>query len=329
MTVEKINLESLNYDDVVLLPQWSNIGSRDEIELFNYYDDGIFIPIFSSPMLGISEVDLVIAILKKGGIGILHRFFNSMEERYSAVDKIANEVNFFGVAVGIHDWDQEIKFIEYSHDRGCKFVCVDTASAYLQKTIDFVRKLSEYKKSNKLDFEIIAGNVVDVLGCFYLADAGADWIRCGIGIGSLCTTTKHHAIGCPSLTTIMECSKIKIQFPDVKIIMDGGISNSGQALKAFAFGADAIMVGSLFGHSLESHNNGVLIGMSSYALQDKMGKIRKSNEGTITLVPENEIKPFDEIWNEFTYGLKSGLSYLGCKKLQNLHDIEVEYIKVK
>jgi len=327
--ISKLDVEALNYEDVVLVPQWSAINSRDDVELFHYYEKNVFIPIFSAPMKGISEPELIVAISKKGGVGILHRFFDSQETRYAAVDNISEEVNYFGVAIGVKNLDEELKFFDYAYDRGCRFICLDSASGYLQKTIEAVRTIAKHRKFNGMDFQIIAGNVVDDLGCFYLADAGTDFIRCGIGSGTLCTTTKKISIGSPTLTTAIQCSKIKDRFPNIRLIADGGISNSGQALKAFAFGMNAVMVGSLFGHSVEANNNGKIMGMSSFSHQDKMGKTRKSNEGIEINIPEDEIKPFNEIWEEFTYGLKSGLSYLGCSNLQNLHNVDIEYIKVK
>ena len=329
MTVTKIDLEALNYDDVMLLPQWSDINSRDDIDLFYYEKTRPYIPIFSSPMKGISEDDLVIEINKKGGVGFLHRFFNTKEGWYNSIDKIAYEVDSFGAAIGLNNWKEQLDFVGYSQNQGCRFIVIDVASGYLEKTIGAVRSLYEFRKNKKLEFDIIAGNVVDLSGCYYLAESGADMIRVGIGGGSLCKTTTKIGIGCPSLTSIADCSKIKEKFPNVKIIADGGIDNSGRALKAFVFGADVVMCGYLFGHSLECHNDGLVYGMSSTLLQEKMGKIKKSDEGYVVVIPEDEIKPFKGIWNEFTYGLKSGLSYLGCKSLQNLHNIEVEYIKVK
>jgi U3 small nucleolar RNA-associated protein 14 len=66
--------------------------------------------------------------------------------------------------------------------------------------------------------------------------------------------------------------------------------------------------------------------MSSFKLQERMNKTKKSNEGSVTLIPKEEIKPLKEIWDEFTYGLKSGLSYLGCSDINDLHDMQIEYI---
>jgi NAD(P)H-dependent flavin oxidoreductase YrpB (nitropropane dioxygenase family) len=330
VTVKEVDWESLNYDDVLLLPQWTDIKSRNDVDLFHYGENRTnYIPIFSSPMRNISEKKLVIEVCNKGGVGILHRFFNTEEDRYEAVREISQETDNFGVAIGINKFGYELEFTEYAYNNGCRFVTLDFANGYLQKGIDAVGFLKEFRDDNHLHFDIIAGNVVEETGCYYLAEAGADMIRMTIGSGQQCLTSKTHSIGCPTLTSIIQCSKIKNKFPNIKLLADGGISNPGQALKAFAFGSDGIMIGSLFGHSIECNNEGNIFGMSSFTLQEKMGKVKKSNEGRVTNIPQNELRPFHEIWDEFTYGLKSGLSYLGCKSLQNLHNIDVEYIKVK
>ena len=113
------------------------------------------------------------------------------------------------------------------------------------------------------------------------------------------------------------------------MLADGGIYNPGRALKSLVWGADGVMIGSLFGRAKESENNGIIFGMSSYELQERMNKTKKSNEGAVTIIPKEEIRPLEEIFNEFTYGLQSGLSYLGIDDINKIHETEIEYIKVK
>jgi IMP dehydrogenase/GMP reductase len=200
------------------------------------------------------------------------------------------------------------------------------ASGYLHKTIRAVKELYNFRETSGFGFKIISGNVVDSSGCYDLAKAGVDGIRVGIGGGGQCLTSKSIGIGCPSLTSILDCSIIKDMFPEVMLIADGGISNPGRALKALCFGCDAIMIGSLFGRAQETNNNGVIFGMSSFKLQEQMGKSKKSNEGIVSIIPKEEIKPLEEIWNEFTFGLKSGLSYLGIDNINNIKSTDIEYI---
>lgn len=325
--ITKSLLEPLDYDDILLLPTNSDINSRNDVNLFN--KDG-YIPIFSAPMLNISEPKVIIELSKLGGVGILHRFFkDSIKERYEKLNQIIDVLpSNYGISIGVHDFNEELKFVEYAVNHGCKFVVIDTASGYLEKTIKAVETLKLFRETNYFTFKIIAGNVVDYIGAYNLAKAGADIIRINIGTGVQCTTSKAIGIGCPPLTAIKDCSGIKNTYPNIMLLADGGIYNSGRALKALAFGADGIMVGSLFGRALEAENKGKIFGMSSYELQDRMNKEKKSNEGIVTIIPESELKPLREIFTELTFGLKSGMSYLGINDINKIHDEEIEYIGV-
>ena len=320
----KSKLESLDYDDVLLMPEHSYIESRKDVNV-NVTGKN-YAPVFSAPMKGISNVSFIKELSKLGGIGILHRFFSTEIERMDSV-KDLKDVENYGISIGINDWKRELKHVEFGIKNGARFVCIDTATGHMQRTINAVYALDEYRKEGKLDFEIISGNVATYGGSYNLAKAGSDFIRVGIGGGAVCSTRGVTSVGVPDLTAIKDCSEIKNLYPNIKIIADGGIKNSGNAMKAFVFGADYIMIGSLFGRSKESNNGGIIHGMSSYKLQNEMGKHLKSNEGLVTQIPESEIRPLKEIYEEFMWGIKSGLSYLNCSDINELHDQEITYIK--
>lgn len=322
----KSNLEPLNYDDVIILPNYSEIDSRDDVNLF--LNGKNYMPIFSAPMKDISEVNMILELDKLGGVGILHRFFEKEIYKYEAVE-ILSSCNNFGISIGINDWENEIKYVQHAINNNCKFITVDTASGYHKNTHEAVKRLSEYRSNKKLEFKIIAGNVVDESGCLYLIKSGADVIRCNIGTGDQCLTSKSIGIGCPPLTAIKNCYKIKEKYPHITLLADGGISTPRRALNALVFGSDGIMLGSLLGRAIECENNGIIYGMSSFFLQEKMNKKKKSNEGTVTIIPKEEIRQLKDIFNEFTYGLQSSLSYIGCKDINNLRNIDIEFIKVK
>ena len=317
--------DSLGFDDVILQPVYSTIDSRNDVRLENQEK---LIPIFSAPMKNISEPDLVIEMGRLGGVGILHRYFNSAKDQSDSIIKISKTKVNFGVSIGIRNLYDELEYAFFSVSCGAKFIVIDVASGYLAKTSEATKRLYEFRDRNRLDFYIVVGNVVDFAGACLLADAGADFIRVGIGTGSLCLTSKSIGIGCSPLTAMNSCLPVKSIYPDVRLIMDGGIRNPGDALKAFAFGADAVMIGGLFGRAKEANNNGHIYGMSSFVLQKVMGKQLKSREGIEIQIPDEEIRPLEDIFNEFTFGLKSGLSYLGCDNLASLKDLDIEYMRV-
>ena len=254
--ISKSSLHSLSYKDVLLLPQYSEINSRDDVNLF--LENEKYMNIFSAPMKNISEPSFVIALGKLGGVGVLHRFFDTNQERYQAVEAIASNCDIYGVSIGIHDFGEELDFVKFAVDKHCNFVCIDTASAYHRNTLEAVRQLSEFRRNNNLYFDIIAGNVVDATGCANLVKYGANIIRMNIGTGLQCLTSTSIGIGCPSLTAISDCAKIKKQYPNITLLADGGIYTPGDALKALAFGASGLMIGSLFGRAKECENNGII-----------------------------------------------------------------------
>lgn len=324
MIVES-QLKSLDYDDVLLVPEHSSIKSRMDVDLF--VRGKKHLPIFSAPMKGVSSPEFIIELDRLGGVGILHRFFNNEGDRISAISKLKN-VKTYGIAIGINNWEKELVYVDFAVKNNCKYICIDTATGHMTRTIESVQKLHELRLSKNYTFDIVAGNIATFEGAYNLAKAGADIIRTGIGGGSVCSTRNVSSVGMPDLTAIQQASRVKENFPNIKILADGGIKDSGRAVKAFAFGADMIMIGGLFGKSIESNNGGVVYGMSSYKLQTEMGKSLKSNEGLIMDVPQEEIRPLKNIFDEFIWGIKSGLSYLDCFDLNDLHNQKIEYVKV-
>jgi IMP dehydrogenase len=324
--IRKSDLIPLDYQDVVILPKHSTVKSRNDVNLV--MAGRTHHPIFCAPMRGIASPELVIQLGYLGGVGILHRFFESEQDRFNAIERVGQYNHPFGIAIGINNWNDEMKFVEFAYALGTSFICIDSANAHNQRVIEATNKLASYKHKKNLDFQIIVGNVVTYRGALTLAENGANLIRVGIGSGGLCSTSNFTSIGCPSLTAIQDCAEIKAYYPNVGIIADGGVKSSGEAVKAFAWGADAVMCGSLFGKAIEANNGGVIYGMSSTKLQKEMFKEIKSNEGLVKQIPTEELRPLSEIYNEFTYGIRSGLSYLNIDDINNIHNETIEYIGV-
>jgi len=329
MPAIKSELHALNYEDVILLPQYSEIPSRDSVDLYIEDNGYPYIPIFSAPMKSISEPNFVIALGRLGAVGVLHRFFKKEKQRYNAVEKIYKSGVIYGVSIGINNWEEELDFVSFCSTRNCRWVVIDTASAYHKVTIDKLKALQNFRFDHNLNFKIMVGNVVDSSICVDLCEAGVDAIRVNIGSGGQCLTTKSIGVGCPPLTAISDCAKVRKLYPWVLLIADGGIYTPGQATKSLVFGANALMIGSLFGRAWECGNFGIIYGMSCFFLQNKMKKNKKSNEGRVTIIPFWKLKPLKKIFTEFAYGIKSGLSYVGCNDISKIQDIDVEYIDLK
>ena len=234
----------ITYDDVLLVPQYSDIISRREVNLTTDFGKGIelSLPIIASPMDTVSEADMAGNLNELGGLSIIHRY-NTVEEQSAMIASLGKKV-LVGAAVGVLDdyMDRSRAAIE----AGAKVICIDVAHGHhvlVKRAIQSIRELVGD------DIHIMAGNVATLEGFNDLADWGADSIRCNIGGGSICTTRIQTGHGVPGLETILQCAKSD---RDAKIIADGGIKNSGDIVKAFAAGADAVMIGSLFSGTTES-----------------------------------------------------------------------------
>ena len=235
--------KGLTYDDVLLVPQYSDIESRSEVSLATDFGRGVELglPIIASPMDTVSEADMAGTLGELGGISIVHRY-NSIEEQSAMIASLGDNT-LVGAAVGVSgDFaDRAVSAVA----AGAKVICIDVAHGHhilMKKAIKKIREVLP-------NIHIMAGNVATLEGFNDLADWGADSIRCNIGGGSICTTRIQTGHGVPGLETIFQCSKSD---RNAKIIADGGIKNSGDIVKALAAGADAVMLGSLLAGTSES-----------------------------------------------------------------------------
>lgn len=327
--------EALCFDDILLVPQSSSVSSRHAVDISmtigsNKYAINLALPIIAAPMDTVCGRDMCLAISEAGGLGILHRYMDYEKQVWQSKTLVENNIQF-GVAIASNNGflDQAQKL----YDIGVKILLIDTANGHGSYAVDAVKKLR--KKFS--DIHIMAGNVATADGFAKLANAGANSVRVGIGGGSVCTTRIVSGHGMPTLASIMDCDQWRENFSqyDCSIIADGGIRNSGDMVKSFAAGADAVMVGSMLAGTDESpgeiimNENGGHVksfrGMASAKAQiDASGKVSVA-EGISTYIPyKGSIKP---ILNEIRGGLGSGCSYSGCYGLHELSYFS-KYVKV-
>ena len=239
-------IEALTYDDVLLLPHYSDIRSRSEVDISTDLGNGLQLglPIISSPMDTVTEDLMARAVSEEGGCSVIHRYNTEDEQAelvHVAKTKGAENVGF---AVGLGN--DLISRSRKCLDVGADFICVDVAHGHHIMMKEALEKLRAIFGSS---IHIMAGNVATLAGVNSLADWGANSVRCNIGGGSICSTRVQTGHGHPGLQTIIDCS---FTDRDVKIIADGGIRNSGDIVKALAAGADAVMLGSLLSGTKET-----------------------------------------------------------------------------
>ena len=317
---------SLSYDDVLLVPKYSDIVSRKEVDISSTLDSVrmLELPIISSPMDTITESAMANRMAEHGGLGVLHRY-SSIEQQAQMAREVSDQSKK-AAAIGITG-----DYLERSqalYDVGVRIFCLDVAHGHhvlMEKAIKNIKSLHS-------DIHIMAGNVATKEGFEDLASWGADSIRCNIGGGSICSTRIQTGHGVPGLQTILDCFRANVS-NDVKIIADGGIRNSGDIVKALAAGADFVMVGSLLAgtlqtpgqviYSTDGSRRKIYRGMASKEAQNNWRGRYSSNEGISTTVPAKG--DVSEILADLENGIRSGLSYSGARTIMELQ-VNAEFI---
>lgn len=323
------DLAHLCFDDILMVPQYSEVNSRRDINLEMSLSPGynLTLPIIASPMDTVCESDMAIAMANNGGIGIIHRFM-PFEKQLLEVSKASQGGLAVGAAIGAKgEIENEATRLASA---GASLILVDTANGHSKYAIDAVKII----KNTLLDLvHVMAGNVSTPEGYVRLVEAGADSVRVGIGGGSVCTTRIMSGHGIPTLASVIEITKAQQSLGlSAGIIADGGIRSTGDMVKAFAAGADAVMLGSMLAGTDESpgsvltNDHGMFKefrGMASKEANE--GKDIPIAEGISTVVSyKGSVK---NVLNDIRGGLGSGCSYSGVESLKDLYENSM-YIKV-
>ncbi len=330
--------ESLTFDDVLLLPQYSNIlPSETNITLQLTKKINLKVPFLSSAMDTVTESKMAIAIAKEGGIGIIHRNLN-IKDQTKEIIKVKKKKLFVGAAVGTTN--EDVDRVKSLINNGCDLIVIDTAHGHSEKVLNTLLKLK--KINNKIP--ICVGNIATGEAAKKLYNSGADIIKVGIGPGSICTTRMVSGIGVPQISAIMNVKKA-LKNKKIKIISDGGIKFSGDIAKALAAGADAIMMGSIFAGTEESPGKKFKINGKFYKQYRGMGSIVAMSSGSANryfqknfkdkskYVPEGvegrvEYKGnVSKIIYQLQGGLRSSMGYIGASDLNQIKK-NAKFIKI-
>lgn len=321
---------ALTFDDVSLLPQYSEL-LPSEVDTTHRLTKHIVLksPLLSAAMDTVTESATAIAMAQLGGLGVIHKNLDIAKQaaevaRVKAFDKDL----LCGAAVGPKDLEERADALVRA---GADLLVVDTAHGHSLGVIDAVRKL----RTRYPDLSIMAGNIVTAAAVEALALAGVDAVKVGVGPGSICTTRMVAGVGLPQLSAIMQCAEAARNC-GVSLVADGGIQYSGDLVKAFAAGADAVMMGSLFAGTDEAPGERILFqgrtfksyrGMGSHgAMMD--GSRDRYAQGDVVdpgkLVPEGiegrivYRGPLSSVVAQLLGGLRSGMGYLGAANIPQM-----------
>lgn len=309
----------LTFDDVLMVPKKSEVKSRRDPSLRSRLTKTKFLetPILSANMDTVTESGMAIAMHKMGGLGILHRFMN-VDLQVAEVQKVkAAGATIISASIGVNgDYKERAEALVQA---GVNLMTIDIAHGHSIHMMDTLKWL----KDKFSGLEVIAGNLATPDGAIDLIEAGADAIKVGIGPGSMCTTRIITGAGIPQLTAIALCAEAAEAY-GVPVIADGGIRTSGDMVKAFAAGADIIMLGSMLSGTIETPGD-IVNGKKQYrGMASKKAQISWRGDMPLGMAPEGEstfvtVKGHvADVIHELTGGIRSGMSYINAIAIEEI-----------
>ena len=317
----------LTFDDVLIRPKRSTLISRFDVNLVRKFTfrhteetwDGVPIVAANMDTTGLFSI----AEILQG-----HKMLTCTQKFYSTKefsDAWENGVNseFVAVTCGSTDESFELLKRKMATNKGLKMICIDVANGYREVFLNFVKKV----RGAFPEKIIIAGNVATREMTEALILAGADIVKVGIGPGSVCTTRKVAGVGYPQLSAISECADAAHGL-NGHVMSDGGCSSPGDVAKAFAAGADFVMLGGMLAGHDESGGELIEDGGGSYksfygmssakAMETHYGEIadHRAPEGKEVRVPYRG--PLEVTVQSILGGLRSACSYVGARRIKDL-----------
>ena len=305
--MKEVSRLGLTFDDVVLVPQYSEIVSRDDVSTRVEIAENITleVPIIAANMDSITEVAMAIAMDRVGGLGIIHRFMNPEQIKTSVRQLVEADVKYPAISIGLNT---DIEFVKHLVKQGARIICLDVAHGDHRRVEEYIKLLSPELKNKAA---IIAGNVATSSGACNLRVAGANIIKVGIGGGSFCTTRVQTGCGVPQFTAICDTA-------GWNTIADGGIRTSGDIMKALGAGARAVMIGNLFAGTDEAASPTLYRGSASRTAQEQWkGQNPVYIEGESDR-PVTSKGPVAGVVEKLMAGVRSGMSYIGAKDMEEV-----------
>ena len=316
--------KELEYSDVLLVPKYSELDTREDAN--SSFKLGKFtfkLPVVPSNMETVIDLELCKQLDNDNYFYIMHRFQDVFR-----TCQYLNRDNFNCISISIGVNNTSYKQLEKILDNSLRvdILTIDVAHGHHKK----VGNMIMFVKKHLPDTIIIAGNVGTYEGFHFLEDAGAHVVKVGIGSGVICTTRYKTGFGTPMFSTLLKISSHKRFSYDkrkAKIMADGGCREFGDIAKALVAGADCVMAGSFFAGCVDSPAKIVdgykeYYGSTSYTQKGNNLNFVEGREIAIDLAPEYNIR-----LKEIEKALKSSISYAGCKDLSCLRD--AKYIQLK
>ncbi|MBA7693115.1 putative oxidoreductase [subsurface metagenome] len=338
--------------DVTINPEQTNIDFKIDSLTFS-------IPILTAAMDAVTDANLAILMSKLGGLAVLH--LEGVQTRYDNPQEVLTEIaqasdanvtsllqkvysqpikeNLIGERIQAIKKAGAICAVSVAPANTKRFALIAAEAKadilVVQSTVTSAKHISksyrglifsELRKS--VPIPIIVGNCVSYSACLELMKTGVSGVLVGVGPGAACTTRQVLGIGIPQVTATMDCAAARDEYQRqsgryVPIITDGGISNGGDLCKAFASGADAVMLGSIVAQAKEAPGQGYHWGMSHpHPALPRGTRIKVSTTGTLKQILFGPTSVTDGSQN-LVGALRTAMGVCGVSTIQEMHQVEV------
>jgi len=321
----------LDFDDVLIVPQFSDITSRQQVKVETSIQgkwgariSGV--PIIAANMDGVGTFSMHHALKKFNA-------FTAITKHHTLADWVhQHDVSHAFITIGLNDNEMEMAFdiVKVWKDRTDVFtpkIVIDVANGYMNSFYDFISKV----RNHIPDAFIMAGTVVTPEAVERCIMSGADLARVGIGTGAVCTTRRVTGVGYPQFSALQECVPAA-ESVGGGVQSDGGCVFPGDFSKALAAGAKMVMAGSVFaGHdeSEQEIRDGkvTFYGMSSHAAQQRHNQVKnyRASEGRVVQLPYKGL--VEHTMSDILGGIRSTCAYVGALNISELPN-KAKFIQV-
>jgi IMP dehydrogenase len=347
------------FDEVALVPGAKTVNPNEVDTRFKFNGKNFKIPILAAAMDGVVDVKFAIEMSRLGGIAVLN--LDGIQTRYENPDEVLEEISkttpqkATELIQTVYTTPIKEKLItkrvaQIKKARAMAVVSCIPANAerfsklaiaagvdifVIQSTVATLKHLSkEYKTldlvkfCNSLKIPVILGNCVTYETTLELMETGASGLLIGVGPGAACTTRGVLGIGVPQVTATVDAAGARDFYfkrtgKYISIITDGGMNRGGDICKAFACGADAVMIGSSFARAKEAPGRGFHWGMATSHVNLPRGtRIQVGTTGALRDILLGPAKVDDGSQN-LLGALKTSMGSLGASNLKEMHDVEI------
>ena len=347
------------FDEVALVPGMVTVNPNEVDISWRIGEMKFDVPILAAAMDGVVGVEFAVAMGHLGGVAVLN--LDGIQTRYENPSEVLDQISHAAAEQAtklvqniylkpvkeklIAKRIKEIKskkvpavvscipqnarrFAEIAQEAGCDIFVVQSTVATVRHIATEYKILDIHKFCQDIKIPVILGNCVTYEVALELMEAQVSGLLVGIGPGAACTTRGVLGIGIPQVTSTVDTAAARDYFYKkhgryVPIITDGGMRIGGEICKAFAAGADAVMVGSAFAKAKEAPGRGYHWGMAtSNANLPRGTRIRVGTSGTLKEILCGPAQTDDGSQN-LIGALKTSMGSLGASNIKEMHDVEI------